>query len=191
MSTLATPQPLRMSWEEFLEWTDDECNRGEWVDGEVIVMSPNSAPHQRLVMFLGALLQLWVENHDLGEVLIAPFLIRLTKSGREPDVLFLSHETRKRIVRGVYLQGPADLAVEIVSRDSRTRDRRDKLREYEENGVREYWLIDPERQQATFYTLEETGRYAELPIGDSGAGGKPIGMAGATPRMSVLDRRGG
>jgi Uma2 family endonuclease len=39
------------------------------------------------------------------------------------------------------------------------RDRGDKFVEYEAAGVREYWLIDPDRKQAEFYQLAETGRY--------------------------------
>jgi Uma2 family endonuclease len=48
---------------------------------------------------------------------------------------------------------PADLAVEIVPTESRLRDRGQKLAEYEMGGVREYWIIDPERRQAAFYVL--------------------------------------
>jgi Uma2 family endonuclease len=51
------------------------------------------------------------------------------------------------------------LVIEIVSPESVGRDRGEKFVEYEAGGVREYWLIDPDRQQAEFYQLDETGRY--------------------------------
>jgi len=51
------------------------------------------------------------------------------------------------------LQGPADIVVEVISPTSRSLDRGDKHYEYERGGVREYWLIDPERQQVEFYML--------------------------------------
>ncbi len=44
------------------------------------------------------------------------------------------------------------------------RDRGDKFIEYEAAGVREYWLIDPDREQAEFYQLTEAGRYHLMPI---------------------------
>ena len=49
--------------------------------------------------------------------------------------------------------------VEIISPDSRTRDRRRKFREYQEGGVREYWLPDPGKRQAAFYVRDPGGRF--------------------------------
>ena len=72
--------------------------------------------------------------------------------GREPDILFIAREHLDRF-RDTYLDGPADLVVEIISRDSRARDRGDKFYEYEQGGVREYWLLDYLRRQAEFYQL--------------------------------------
>ena len=51
------------------------------------------------------------------------------------------------------LDGPADLVVEIISPESRARDRGEKFYEYEEGGVKEYWLIDEPRKRAEFYRL--------------------------------------
>jgi len=63
-------------------------------------------------------------------------------------------------MKPTYLDGPADLEVEVLSPESRERDRRDKLAEYEQGGVGEYWAVDPEEQQADFYVLAAPGRYA-------------------------------
>jgi Uma2 family endonuclease len=49
--------------------------------------------------------------------------------------------------------------VEIVSPESKVRDRGEKFYEYEAAGVGEYWLIDPDRQQAEFYRLGAGGHY--------------------------------
>jgi Uma2 family endonuclease len=51
------------------------------------------------------------------------------------------------------------LVIEIISPESRARDSGDKFYEYEQGGVREYWLIDPIRRQAEFYQLGEDGIY--------------------------------
>jgi Uma2 family endonuclease len=78
--------------------------------------------------------------------------------GREPDIIFVSRENLERLKES-HLEGPADLVIEIISRESLERDRGEKLEEYEEGGVREYWLIDPDRKEAEFYLLGEEGNY--------------------------------
>jgi len=162
MSTATAPRLPRMSFEEFLAWADEDTY-AEWVDGEVVMMSPASSRHQQVVVFLGTLLNLYVQARGLGTVLIAPFLMKLPGSAREPDILFIARD-RTGAIQHTHLEGPADLVVEVVSPDSRTRDRREKLREYQGAGVREYWLIDPEREKAEFYVLGPSGEYAPAPV---------------------------
>ena len=151
--------PAKMTYEEFLAQADEDVP-AEWVDGEVFFMSPASSRHQDLSDFLTALLRLFVEARQLGLVRSAPFQMKLATrpSGREPDVLFVSRERLDRL-KEMYLDGPADLAVEVVSGDSQKRDRVDKLYEYEQGGVREYWLIDPVRKEAIFYLLGDDNVY--------------------------------
>lgn len=68
----------------------------------------------------------------------------------------------------IFLEGPADVAVEITSPDSGALDRVVKRRVYETGGVKDYWLIDPERRQAEFYRLEGEGRYRLIFGGEEG-----------------------
>lgn len=150
----------KLTYEEFLAWCDEDI-WAEWVDGEVVMVSPASEPHQDLGGFLEALLRIFVEQRGLGRVLRAPFQMRLpdpVRSGREPDLLFVARD-RLSGLKSTYLDGPADLVVEIISPGSRLRDRGEKFAEYEMGGVREYWLLDPERGEADFYQLDEGGRY--------------------------------
>lgn len=60
------------------------------------------------------------------------------------------------------------MVVEIISSESRARDRGEKFCEYEQGGVREYWLIDPIRRQAEFHQLGPDGVYRAMPIGTDG-----------------------
>ena len=154
----ATPPPLpKMTYEEFLEWHPDS-GMAEWVDGEAFVMAPPATVHQRLAYLLARCISSFSDQKGIGEVLIPPFQMKLAGSGREPDVVFVCAENLSRI-GGQYLSGPADLVVEIVSPDSRRRDRVEKLAEYEQAGVREYWVLDPNRRQAEFFILGDDGKY--------------------------------
>jgi len=158
-----------MTYEEFLDWCDEDT-WAEWVDGEVIVLSPATVRHQDLVGLLFVLLSFFVERHTLGKVLCAPFQMRLVRqrSGREPDIIFVARQHLDRLLPG-RLEGPADLAIEVVSPESTERDYRVKVREYEAAGIREYWLIDPYAVEAIFYRLGTDGKYAEVALEENGA----------------------
>ena len=158
----------RITYEDFLAQADEDVS-AEWVDGEVILMSPASDQHQDLADFLTALLRLFAEEQSLGKVRSAPFQMKTGPDlpGREPDVLFVSHDHLDRL-RDSHLDGPADLAIEIISRDSRGRDRGEKFYEYEQGGVSEYWMIDPLRGQAEFYRLGEDSLFHSVRVTEDG-----------------------
>jgi Uma2 family endonuclease len=157
-----------MTYEEFLA-LDEEGARLEWVDGEVVRMSAVTDEHEALRGFLFRLLADFAEFHQLGTVFGEPFQMKTGPDlpGRAPDIFFVASEHSSRLKR-MYLEGPADAAVEINGRDSRHPDRRRKFREYEQGGVREYWLIDQPRKQAEFYQLGAQRRYHPMPVGEDG-----------------------
>ena len=154
-----TPPKEKMTFEEFLAWCDEDT-WAEWVDGEVQMVSPASEKHLDIGDFLTTVLRFYVRKKKLGWVGSAPFLMRLPNvpRGREPDILFVRQEHIARL-RETYLDGPADLVIEIISPESVGRDRGDKFVEYEQAGIPEYWLIDPIRNRAEFYQLDAQGRY--------------------------------
>ena len=159
---------LRMTFEEFLDWLDED-KHAEWMDGEVIMHSLVSARHQLVGRFLLSTVGFFVEDKQLGVVLYDPFQMKTGPDfpSRAPDLLFVAKENLHRLQTN-HLYGPADLVVEIVSPESRGRDRGDKHFEYERGGVREYWLIDPERTLAEFHLLGADGRYSLAPLDADG-----------------------
>lgn len=159
-------RPATMTYQEFLDWAGEDT-LAEWVDGRVEMASPASAQHQYLVIFLSTVLSTYVTVHDLGTVLTGPFQMKLARSGREPDVLFVAKQHLARL-QPTLLQGAADLAIEIVSDESVARDRGAKFEEYREAGIPEYWLLDPRVEQADFYHLDERGRYQLAPVNAEG-----------------------
>ena len=158
----------RIAFEAFLA-QHHEDGMMEWVDGRVLVMTPASVEHQRVRDFLLMLMRAYVEHHQVGEVISAPFVMRLPTrpSGREPDLLFVTM-ARLSQVRSTYLDGPADLVVEIISPESDARDRGEKFVEYEGAGIAEYWIIDPLRNEAFFYVLDQDGHYRQRTVDHEG-----------------------
>jgi Uma2 family endonuclease len=153
--------PAGLSYEEFLEWLDEDV-RAEWINGEIIVMSPASRAHQEVMSALAGLVSGYVRENNLGEVYLPPFNLKPGPDlpGREPDLMFVANQNLGRI-RKTFIDGPADLVVEIISPESRTRDTIDKFREYEQGRIPEYWIVDPYQQTVQFFQLDETGRYRE------------------------------
>jgi Uma2 family endonuclease len=163
----APPKRPKISFEDFLVQTSDGTF-AEWVDGEVIAMTVTNE-HQELVFFLVALLRHFAEAHKLGRVFGEPFVMKTGAGlpGRAPDVFFVTKDNLTQL-RKHHFDGAADLVVEIVSPDSRGRGRGDKYYEYEQGGVREYWLIDPLRKRADFYQLGEEGIYRTVGADETG-----------------------
>jgi Uma2 family endonuclease len=78
-------------------------------------------------------------------------------------LLFIANNNLERLTDD-RLIGPADLIIEVVSKDSVRRDRVDKFDEYEAAGVGEYWILDnrPKRNRAQFYQLDEAGQFQPI-----------------------------
>jgi Uma2 family endonuclease len=91
--------------------------------------------------------------------------MRLENYGPEPDLVFVTEANKERW-RETYLDGPADLVIEVVSPDSTERDRGRKYVAYEKARIPEYWLFDPVRQEAYFYRLGEDDRYHAMLLED-------------------------
>jgi Uma2 family endonuclease len=126
-------------------------------DGELVMSPAPSFFHQEIVARFYKLLDAWVGEHRLGKTAIAPLDMVLTPHRAvQPDVIFISNE-RLGII-GERVEGAADLVVEVLSPGSRRRDRLDKRDLYEQHGVKEYWLIDPEARTVEVLFLER-GEY--------------------------------
>jgi Uma2 family endonuclease len=148
---------LRMTEEEFVAWCDEDT-RAEFADGEVIPLSPESWQDEQLRWFIGSVLRTFVEQRGLGIISGPNFQTRLRVGLRRiPDLLFVSQE-RAHLLQKNHLEGAPDMVMEIVSPDSVARDYREKYLEYEQAGVREYWIVDPQSKRVDVYYLEK-GRY--------------------------------
>ncbi len=164
-----------LSYEEYLSLAD-ESRIVEWVDGEVIFHMPPTPVHQSIIQFITKLLGSFIDQMSLGELLSAPLEVKLWPDGpsREPDMLFISKEKLSQLGERRF-EGAPDLVIEVISPTSVTLDRITKFREYEQAGVREYWLIDPRpfQQQADFYIRDDEGHFVPSAIDDEGIYASP------------------
>ena len=155
-----------ISIEQFLEWCEEDI-QAEWVGGEVIIMSPASRKHQQIADFLSAILRIFFRNQKFGDspsVRPSP-CVSMKLPQFENPTCYLSAQQICTVSKKAISDGPADMAIEIVSPESIERDREDKFAEYEQAGIPEYWLIDPILEQAEFYILKQ-GRYHLADISD-------------------------
>jgi Uma2 family endonuclease len=158
------PRPAGKRWQE-RRWTFDELSAElpesnqptELWDGELIMSPAPSFFHQEIVDRFHDYLKAWVRQHQLGKTGIAPIDMVLTaRCVTQPDVVFIANDRLSIVQRN--LQGAANLVAEVISPESRRRDRIDKRDLYEQHGVEEYWLIDPEAKTVEVLSLQ-SGEY--------------------------------
>ena len=149
----------KLTEQEFVDWCTPKT-WAEWVDGEVIIISPVNTRHGKLFYFLFRLFGDFVEEHELGELYAEPVQIRFARLRRRraPDFFFVS-AARLKTIKEQHIEGGPDLIVEIVSPDSQSRDRREKYLEYESMGVREYWIVDPINETVEAYALGRNRKF--------------------------------
>lgn len=169
-STPTTAARRPASYEEYLS-TAGETRIVEWVDGEIIEYLPPSIEHQDLTGFIYSLISAFINDLDLGKVVIAPSEVRLWSEGpaREPDV-FVILKNRISSFDKWRFKGAPDLVVEVVSPSSVREDRVRKFSEYEQAGVREYWLVDPRPNHQTVecFQRDEAGVYQPVEADEQG-----------------------
>lgn len=155
----------KMTYEEFLREYDGQY--AEYVDGEIIKDMSVTQRHDFLTNFLLTILTFYISTKNLGRICTEPYQMKISingvTKGREPDIFFVKTENFDRIGEK-FFDGAADLVIEVVSPESVLRDTQDKFEEYETAGVKEYWIVDPNRRTAIFYGYDEKGKYQMLPI---------------------------
>ncbi len=126
--------------------------RAELIDGKIYYMAPPSRKHQRLTVELSTIINNYIKsNHCSCEVDIAPFAVFLNEDDKnyvEPDISVIC-DPKKLNDKGCV--GAPDWIIEIVSPGSKRMDYSVKLFKYRTAGVREYWIVDPEKNRILVY----------------------------------------
>ncbi len=150
--------PVRLTYTDLCRLPDDGL-RHELIDGEHYVTPAPTYRHQRVAMNVAGRLFMFLSEHRLGHVYMAPLDVLFSEQDVvEPDVLYLSEERLRGQQEDRYLTVTPDLVVEVLSPSTRHVDRGAKRRLYERQGVTEYWLIDPVLETVQVFRLQ-SGRF--------------------------------
>ena len=157
---MALPQPKLYTTEDI--YALPEGTRAELIDGQLYYMAPPNRRHQKLAGMLYRKIADYIDlNNGSCEPYIAPFAVFLNADNRnyvEPDISVIC-DHNKLTDKGC--NGAPDWIIEIVSPGSRRTDYFTKLFTYRTAGVREYWIVDPEKNRILVYNFEteDTGDY--------------------------------
>lgn len=144
---------IRYNYQDYLQLPEDK--RYEIIDGDLfMVPSPNES-HQRILANIFNTLSHYVRKNKLGAVYFAPFDVLFSEEDIvQPDIIFVSHEN-KRIITKDNIKGAPDLIIEVLSPSTFKRDIGIKKKLYARHGVREYWVVDPERETVEVFLLRD------------------------------------
>jgi len=143
------------TYDEWLSW--DESIRAELYGGMLVMMAPPSQRHQTILSELHGQLWQFLKGKPC-KVFPAPFGVQLNNSEDtvfEPDIVVVCDKSK---LDGKIFHGAPDMIIEILSPSSIRNDRIIKYRKYQQAGVREYWIVDPEHNILQVGVLHE-GRY--------------------------------
>lgn len=161
---------------EHIYTTDDiyalpDGERAELIDGQIYYMAMPGRTHQRILGSIFRKISDYIDSHNgTCEVNIAPFAVFLNNDDLnyvEPDIS-VTCDPEKLDEKGCH--GAPDWIIEIVSPGSRQMDYYRKLFKYRTAGVREYWVVDPDKNTVTVYdfekdTMKEYSFEENVPVG--------------------------
>jgi Uma2 family endonuclease len=154
------------SYADYLTWKFEEAL--ELIKGKIIPMSAPSRRHQKISWQLTVSIGTHFKHHDC-QAFAAPFDVRLYDKRKsvkanqdvltvvQPDICIICDES-KLDDKGCI--GAPDLVIEILSPGNSSKEMRTKKELYEENGILEYLIFDPEHETVHQFNLLESGVYS-------------------------------
>jgi Uma2 family endonuclease len=146
----ALPPKEFLSSDEFLDWLEPGIH-ADLIAGEIFMHSPVSFKHADLLNFVDRLLAAYIAKKRLGQLYREVVAVKLgSRHTFLPDLCFFTNEQVRHLQPNFAPFAPA-LVVEALSPSSESRDRHQKFAAYEEFGVQEYWILDPELHAHEFF----------------------------------------
>lgn len=152
MAEILTKMPRKkMTISEY--FTETPEGHFELIDGMLLEPPSPGYSHQSSSFSLARKLADYVDQYSSGVVIVAPMDVVLGEDVVQPDILFISNE-RKNIIRNS-IYGAPDFVVEIISQGTLRHDTIRKKAIYEKSGVKEYWIVFPEKRMIEVFALKE------------------------------------
>lgn len=154
----------KYAYADYLSWPEDE--RVEIIDGDPYLLAAPSRIHQKVLSELHRQIANFLVGKEY-EVYPAPFHVVLDLEENnsneediqnvfEPDITIVC-DTSKLDDAGC--KGTPDMIVEVISPSTARHDKIVKFNKYEQAGVKEYWIIEPQEKIVSVFTLQENRRY--------------------------------
>lgn len=160
---IKTPKVIEegVSFEDFLDRYEGQSV--EWHVGNVVQKVSNNERHQAIQMFLAFMLGYFLGIKNLGKIYQDGYQMQLNDNlpARQPDLLVVLNAHQDRI-KHQYLDGAADIVIEIISPATGHIDRGEKYYQYQAGGIQEYWIIDPISKRVDVYYLDEDDNYQPI-----------------------------
>ncbi len=129
----------------------DDGNRYEIINGELKMTPAPKISHQEISLNIEYEIRTHIKKHNLGKVFDAPVDVLLeNKIVVQPDIVFILKENYE-IITEDNIKGAPDLIIEILSPSTTHYDMFEKKEIYEKYGVKEYWIVDPDKQWVEVY----------------------------------------
>ncbi len=152
-----TVKTKHMTYEDYLV-SPGIKKRYEIIDGEMMIQEPGPTyGHHKILRELFLLLDAFVSERNLGEVLFAPLDLLIRKRPlrtRQPDLMYISRE-RSYIIDN-QIQGGPDIVIEVLSPANTHNHIMNKLSDYAHLGVSECWVVAPEGATVEVLVLDKT-----------------------------------
>lgn len=156
-STLAywTKKPGEYTIEDYYELPEER--RVELIDGVFYDMSAPTTIHQLIAGEIYVILKNYIRRKEGAcVVFMSPVDVKLREDDNQtmvqPDIL-VQCDRDKIKKRGIF--DAPDFVAEVLSKSTKKKDMNLKLKKYKEAGVREYWMIDPDKQKVIVYDFEQ------------------------------------
>jgi len=154
-------QELHEYWEkeqarrkEFYDWVSPDI-KAEFIDGEVIVHSPVRSRHNVVLKLILRIVDIYVAKRDLGYIGVEKIMCRFPRNDYEPDMCFFDEMTSANFTDEQTIFPVPQLIVEVLSASTENRDRGVKFKDYQANGVQEYWIVDAYTNVLEQYLLKD------------------------------------
>ena len=174
--------------EDYLAWPEDQ--RIELIDGVIYDMAAPTGIHQFIAAFIHT--QLYNFKTQTGHPcvpMISPTDVQLDRDNKtivQPDVFVVC---RPELIRESYAQnglkriyGAPDFVIEVLSPSTRAKDMLIKGAKYRNAGVKEYWLVDPDKRLITVYLFDgENVDYQQYTFDDE----VPVSVTGGECKILI------